>query len=255
MTIFRELAILDCRHGDPELISVKGFLALRRAGVILYEACAQETVRVHAGTGCDFIPIRTSFTDEACDPHRLYGMITSCALRYRAMVWAGNLNGFLAMGGLSVLDLARSHDVRPEIIPAVSSFQSATTASGIPLTWRGRNESFWVPEGRLVPGDAVLAAQSTASAVIPVDSLDMEETLHIFTAIRGLSEPAAVISLSGQDPDNGLVPGTLQSLRNWSLERLRQTLSFVVIGKVVEDVGFLRSSLSKLLTEFCRVEI
>lgn len=125
--------------GDPELITLRGWRALREADVVLYDSLVDE--RLLEGLDAELV-----FVGKRCGRHsmpqeRISELLVRHALRGKHVVrLKGGDPTVLGRTGEEALRLAAS-GIPFEIVPGVSSALAAPAFAGIPVTHRGLADS------------------------------------------------------------------------------------------------------------------
>jgi uroporphyrin-III C-methyltransferase len=237
------LYIIGAGPGDPELISVKGAMALQRADVILYDALVSTELLAYAKGSCKLIHVGKRKGKKEFSQDEINQLLVFYAARHNAVVRLKGGDPYVFGRGHEEVEYALNRGVRVEVIPGISSALAAPSSSGIPLTKRGVNESFWVITGTLtsgeISGDIRLAAQSSATVIILMGISQLQEILSIFMQERSLVEPVAIIekaTLPSQRVISGPASGILQQVQLQGIN----TPAVIVIGKVVNERQVIR---------------
>ncbi len=136
--------------GDPDLLTVKAYRLLMEADVVLYDALVGERI-------LDLIPekVKKIFVGKrkgfcSLPQSGINGLLHDLVKVYKKVVRLKGGDPFIfGRGGEELLYLTeRGIDV--EVVPGVSSFYSAPSLFGIPLTHRGVASSFAVLTGHRV---------------------------------------------------------------------------------------------------------
>ena len=232
------LYIIGAGPGDPELISIKGMKALQRADVILYDALVSMELLAYASVSCKLIYVGKRKGKKEFSQEEINQLLVFYAARYNAVVRLKGGDPYVFGRGHEELEYAVKRSVHVEVIPGISSALAAPASSGIPLTKRGVNESFWVITGTLSSGeissDIRLAAQSSATIIILMGISQLKEILSIFIKTRSPLEPVAIIeraTLPSQRVVSGPAAGILQQVQQQEIN----TPAVIVIGKVVNE--------------------
>jgi len=162
------VSLVGAGPGDPELLTLRGYRALQRADLVLYDALvapemlalAPRAQRFGVGKRCGRPQVRQE---------TIHALLIRAARRGRRVVRLKGGDPFVfGRGGEEALALAAA-GVPFEVIPGVSSALAAPALAGIPVTHRGRASAFVVAsghfEGELPP---VLESVAPGSATLVV---------------------------------------------------------------------------------------
>ncbi len=233
-----KLVLIGAGPGDPELISLKGIKALKKAEVILYDALVSVDLLAYASPECKRIFVGKRKGKKEFSQDEINTLLVFYTHRYKNVVRLKGGDPFVFGRGHEEVSFASKHKVVTEVIPGISSAIAAPGAANIPLTKRGVNESFWVITGTLssgkISGDIQHAAKSSATVVILMGFGHLKKIAGIFAKARSSSEPVAVIqeaTLSSQR----VVTGTTSDIFEKVIHHGFYSPAVIVIGKVVNE--------------------
>lgn len=222
--------------GDPGLITLKGVQALRLANVVLYDALVNPELLKHAPEYALKIYVGKRASRHRYSQQEINRMLVHFARTRGRVVRLKGGDPFVFGRGHEELTYARCAGIEVEVIPGISSCTALTGLRGIPLTRRGVNESFWVLTGTTRTGklsaDVVLAAQSTATAVILMGMRKLETIMDIFIR-QGKAETAAMIIQNGSLPDEKVVVGQVKNLVSKARLASVGSPGIIIVGDVV----------------------
>jgi uroporphyrin-III C-methyltransferase len=240
--------IVGAGPGDPELITVKGAMALQQAEVILYDALIDtRLLENYAQPGCKLVYVGKRLAKKEFPQQEINELIVFYSRKYKNVVRLKGGDPFIYGRGHEELEFVSSKGIDVEVIPGLSSALAAPSAAGIPLTKRGVNESFWVVTGMLASGDIsediYHAARSSATVVILMGITKLEKIASIFTENRGDQEPVAIIRYATWE-NQQIINGNAGNIV--SIIKRNEVISpaVIVVGKVVNE-----SHLFKTITE------
>jgi uroporphyrin-III C-methyltransferase/precorrin-2 dehydrogenase/sirohydrochlorin ferrochelatase len=224
--------------GDPELLTLKAFRAIRRAEVLLYDHLVAEEIlalapreaqRIYVGkeSGCHCVPQE--------EINRLlvrYSLAGKCVVRLK-----GGDPFIFGRGGEEVETLT-AHSIPFEVIPGVTSASGVSCCAGIPLTHRDHAQAVVFVTGHLRDGslgpdwEALARPRQTVVIYMGLGALT-EICLQLISHGLPASTPAAVVE-RGTTPKQRVVTGDLASLpRRVKDARLRPP-ALTIIGEVVK---------------------
>jgi uroporphyrin-III C-methyltransferase len=239
-----KLRIIGAGPGDPELITVKGAMALQQAEVILYDALVDTQLLDHyAQESCKLVYVGKRLGKKEFSQDEINELIVFYALKYKNVVRLKGGDPFVYGRGHEELEYVISKGIDVEVIPGLSSSIAAPSAAGIPLTKRNVNESFWVVTGMLASGeisdDIQHAARSSATVVVMMGMTKLSEIASLFSAMRGEEEPVAIIRYATWAEEE-IISGTVGNIYEVVKDRGVVSPAVIVIGKVVNESLLLR---------------
>lgn len=238
------LRIVGAGPGDPELITIKGVMAIQQADVILYDALVHPDLLQYASRNAKLVYVGKRNKKKEFSQDEINQLLVFYSQRCGNVVRLKGGDPFVFGRGHEELEYATQHGVSVEVIPGLSSAIAAPSVAGIPLTKRGVNESFWVITGTLSSGelsnDIVHAARSTATIIILMGSSHLSKIAALFSEVRGMDEPAAVIQYATW-PEQAITSGTVSTIEEQVRKNEIGAPSVIVIGKVVDESLLLKT--------------
>lgn len=236
--IIPKLTLVGAGPGDPELITLKGILALAKADAVLYDALVDKSLLKHAPENAlkVFVGKRSgNKTNPQDDTNRL---IVQYALKYGHVVRLKGGDPLVFGRGAEETDYARQFGIETEVIPGISSSIAVPAAVGIPVTKRGVSESFWVITGTTSSGelsrDLQLASRSTATVVVLMGTRKLKEITAFYFQAGRQSTPIAIIQ-NGTTKTEKIVAGRIEDIEQKVLVSGLETPAVIIIGEVVRE--------------------
>jgi uroporphyrin-III C-methyltransferase len=231
--------------GDPELITVKGWLALQRADVVLYDRLIPTELLDEASATAELIDVGKSPTKHRRSQEDINALLVEKALQGKTVVRLKGGDPFVFGRGGEEGEALAEAGISFEVIPGVSSAIAVPAAAGIPVTHRDYVSAFTVITGH----------RSDSTADIDWDALPRRGTFVFLMGVKHLAEivqqliahghkaetPVAVIE-KGTTPDQLVVTGTLADIAERASHL--QPPSVIVVG----DVVHLRAKLAGFMT-------
>jgi len=239
-----KVTLIGAGPGDPDLITVKGVKALKKADVILYDALINRELLEYAQTNAKLI-----FVGKRKDFHRysqdeINELIVKNAFEFGNVVRLKGGDPFIFGRGSEEVEYIESFGIETEVISGISSSMAVPASQGISLTKRGVAESFWVITGtaseRKLSQDVYLAAQSTATVVILMGMSKLNEIVSIFQQFEKGDIPTAIIQ-NGTTKNEKLGLGTIDSIVEVVERKELSAPAIIVIGEVVKESNKLKS--------------
>jgi uroporphyrin-III C-methyltransferase len=230
-----KLTLIGAGPGDPDLITLKGIKALKKARVVLYDALAHPALLDYCPDDCVKILVGKRFGKTSCGQDEINSLILDYATKFGEVIRLKGGDPFIFGRGYEEIVYAALHNIESEIIPGISSSYAAPALAGIPLTSRGVSESFWVITGTTrdheLSKDVALAAQSTATVVILMGMHKLDQIVDIFASVGKLDESIAIVQ-HGSLENQKVVTGKISNIQ--LLVKIGEISSpaIIVIGKV-----------------------
>ncbi|NPA14821.1 MAG: uroporphyrinogen-III C-methyltransferase [Aquificae bacterium] len=221
--------------GEPELLTIKAYKLLQNADVVLYDALVDERILdlIPEGALKIFVGKRKGLHSRS--QQEINELLYKYSKLYKKVVRLKGGDPFIfGRGGEELLYLAQK-GVDVEVVPGVSSFYSAPSLFGIPLTLRGVASSF-----------AVLTAHK-GKGEIDFSSLKGIDTLVFLMGVSKRKEIAQRLLEIGKDPKTGVafISNAYRSNQKLVISTLEEvatnppevdTPAVIVVGRVINQI-------------------
>ncbi|OHX66151.1 uroporphyrinogen-III C-methyltransferase [Flammeovirga pacifica] len=236
-TIQPELTLVGAGIGDPDLITLKGIKALRRADVVLYDALVSEELLEYAAPTAKKVYVGKRVGQHSFKQEDINKLIVSHAITGGHVVRLKGGDPFVFGRGHEEMLYAQKHGLRVNLVPGISSSVAAPALQGIPVTRRGDSQSFWVITGTTKEGevseDIALAAQSSATVIILMGTKKIHQIMNSFKKAGKENTPVAIIQ-NASTPQEKIGLGTVQNIEQVMHEKQLGSPAVIVVGEVVK---------------------
>ncbi len=233
-----KVTLVGAGPGDPELITLKGILALNKADVVLYDALIDPRLLKHAPDKAIKIFVGKRNGSTVNPQEETNRLCVEQALKQGHVVRLKGGDPFVFGRGAEELDYIQAFGIPTEVIPGITSSVAVPAAAGIPVTKRGVAESFWVITGTTSQGqlsaDLTLAAQSTATVVVLMGTQKLSEIADIYISQNKNELPVALIQ-NGTTREQKIVAGTIGDIVTKADKNGIGAPAVIVIGEVVKE--------------------
>jgi uroporphyrinogen III methyltransferase/synthase len=186
--------IVGAGPGDPDLITLRGAAALRRADVVVYDALASPAL-------LDLAPVAAARIDVGKRGHEAptrshedtMDLILRLAREGKTVVRLKGGDPFVFGRGAEEASACAEAGIVFEVVPGVSSAIAALASVGIPVTDRRYAASFAVVTGHRDPTKVTEETRWRALA-------HAADTLVVLMGMRHLEEIVAALLQAGRDP-------------------------------------------------------
>lgn len=232
------LTLVGAGPGDPELITLKGVLALGRADVVLYDALVDKALLQHAPKSALKIYVGKRNGSRDNPQEETNRLIVHYALKYGHVARLKGGDAFVFGRGAEEIDYAQKFGISTSVIPGITSSIAVPAGQGIPVTKRGVSESFWVITGTTSSGqlssDLQLAVQSTATVVVLMGTKKLAEIVALYRQY-GKSSVSIALVQNGTTAQEKVVAGTIDDIEQKVLASGIGAPAVMVIGEVVKE--------------------
>src|SRR5690606_13660843 len=236
MSAYPKITLVGAGPGHTDLISLKGLKALSTADVVLYDALVDEAL-------LDYIP-KTAlrvFVGKRASHHaysqlEINQMMVNYARSHGHVVRLKGGDPFVFGRGGEELEYAAQHDIPTSVVPGISSSIALAGLQGIPLTYRGVSESFWVITGATTAGsvcnDTHTDAHNADTVVVSMGVSKLHEIGKIYQEAGRGKLPITVIQ-NGSLPSEKIALGTVDTIEGAVKDQEIGAPAVIVIGEVV----------------------
>ncbi|HLT07524.1 MAG TPA: uroporphyrinogen-III C-methyltransferase [Cyclobacteriaceae bacterium] len=244
------LTLVGAGPGDPELITLKGILALAKADVVLYDALVDRSLLQHAPKSAIKIYVGKRNGNNENPQEETNRLIVHYALNYGHVVRLKGGDPFVFGRGAEEVDYAQRFGIATTVIPGITSSIAVPASQGVPVTKRGVAESFWVITGTTSSGqlshDLELAAQSTATVVLLMGTKKLSEVVQLYKLYNKASMPIALIQ-NGTTKQEKVVAGIIEDIEQKVCESDIGAPAVIIIGEVVKESPLLMDIYKEVL--------
>lgn len=240
-----KLSLVGAGPGHPDMITLQAIKTMQQAKVVMYDALANPALLDYATQAHEKIYVGKRLGSHHLSQQEINQLIIEKCKQYGHVVRLKGGDPFVFGRASEEIEAATAADIAVDIIPGISSAVAVPALQGIPLTLRGKAESFWVITGTTQTGelssDIALAAQSTATVVILMAISKLQAIAEIFSQHGKRHLPAAII-MSGSTPQEKMVTGTVHDIVMRAENAGIANPAIVIIGDVVTARHHLNTS-------------
>src|SRR6185295_3872322 len=214
MSLIGHVSLVGAGPGDPELLTRKALLRLRRADLVLYDALVDERVLALARRAQRFF-VGKRAGRHALSQQEIHAVMIRAAKRGRYVVRLKGGDPFVFGRGGEEAQALLLAGVPFDVVPGVTSAVAAPASAGIPLTHRGLASAFFVVSGHdsHIFSEAVGALRPDAITIVILMGYRRRAALATELVDRGWNRrtPAAIVA-DGTLPRRQVWRGTLGEL-------------------------------------------
>ncbi len=227
-----KVTLVGAGPGDPDLITMKGVKALRKADVVLYDALVDPEMLEHAPNALH-IPVGKRAGKSSVSQDTINQLIVQYAQEMGHVVRLKGGDPFVFARGSEERAFAEKHGIEVEVVIGVSSVM-LPGYFGIPLTTRGVNQSFMVVTATTSEGtlsEDVLKAAECAPTTLFFMGLGKLELIAKAYQENGRGDlPVAIIS-KGSHADGDVIKGTANDIAQIAWERKPEAPALLIFGE------------------------
>lgn len=242
-----KVSLVGAGPGDPGLLTLKAFAAIRSADAVVYDRLVSEAVMALVPAGAARFFVGKSCKRKIMPQEEIHALLIALAGEGKHVVRLKGGDPLLfGRGGEEALELARQH-IPFEIIPGITSAQGCAAYAGIPLTHRGLATGVrFITGHREIPPPPVGERVGEGELSLDWPTLaDPATTLVVYMGLANLdiiarklvehglspSLPAASIT-QGTTPSQRVVIATLSDIAKATAEAGFESPVLTIIGHV-----------------------
>ena len=238
-----KVTLVGAGPGDPELLTVRAWRALRHAQVVLYDQLVGSEILDLLPADADRIDVGKHAGHHTLPQEQIIELLLNLARAGRPVLRLKGGDPYIfGRGGEEALALAEA-GIPFEVVPGISAAQGASALAGMPLTHRDHAQALVFAtghlradghgQGRAVDLDWELLARPRQTVVIYMGLAALPEICHQLAA-HGLpaGHPAAVVQDIAR-PSMRTVTGTLATLPQRVQDAGLRPPALIVVGEVV----------------------
>lgn len=253
-TVNPKVTLVGAGPGDPELMTLKGILALNTADVVLYDALIDPVLLKHAPATSLKIFVGKRVGKHSTPQEDTNQLCVELARKHGHVVRLKGGDPFVFGRGGEEIEYIEAFGIPTAVVPGITSAIAVPANAGIPVTKRGLSESFWVVTGTTTAGDLsrdlALAAQSTATVVILMGTKKLGEIADTYRRAGKSHLPIAIIQ-SGTTREEKITAGFIHDIEQKALENQVEAPAVIIVGEVVRE----SMRLADVYREFVKMEI
>jgi uroporphyrin-III C-methyltransferase len=228
------VSLVGAGPGDPELLTRRALVRLRRADLVLYDALVDERVIALARRAQRFF-VGKRAGRHALSQQEIHAVMIGAAKRGRRVVRLKGGDPFIFGRGGEEAQALQQAGVPFDVVPGVTSVIAAPASAGIPLTHRGLSSAFFVVSGhdREVFASAVGGIRADDITLVILMGFSRRADLAMELLARGWDRliPAAIVA-DGTLPHRQVWRGTLGDLADGRAHVDGDGPALIIVGLV-----------------------
>ncbi len=225
--------IVGAGPGDPELISVKGLKALKKADCVLYDFLSSPALLEHIKKGAKKICVGKANGLHLKEQDEINMLLHENSRKYRYVVRLKGGDPAVFSSGFKEARYLSEKGVKFEVIPGITSAIAGPESFGIPLTVKNKIQSFAVLTGRKENPNAKIDAPDCPTLVYLMGVANIR---NIVKALRKSGRPDATPCAfieRATTKKARIVKATIKTIAKEALRQKVKAPAVLVVGEVV----------------------
>lgn len=229
--------IIGAGPGDPELISVKGLKALKKADCILYDLLSAPELLKHAKKTCEKICVGKKDGLHLKEQDAINRLLYDKAFEYRTVVRLKGGDPFIFSRGSEEAGYLKSRAVEVEVIPGITSAFAAPLSFGIPLTVKNEIQSIAVITGRKSNAEAAIEAPECGTLIYLMGVANISNIVKALRKSGRRDEmPCAFIEKTTR-PETRIIAATVGTIEEKAKKEKVKPPAVLIVGNVVDKIS------------------
>lgn len=224
--------IVGAGPGDPELISVKGLKALKKADCVLYDFLSAPELLKHTKRRCEKVCVGKADGLHLMEQKAINRLLYKKSIIYKNVVRLKGGDPFIFSRGSEEARYLVCKGVNIEVVPGITSAIAAPESAGIPLTIKNKISSVAIITGRKKDIDADIEAPSCQTLVY---LMGVANIANIIKALRksgrNKNTPCAFIEKATRK-DSRVVYATIKTIESRAKKFKVKPPAVLVVGEV-----------------------
>lgn len=225
--------IVGAGPGDPELMTVKGVKALKKADVILYDFLADRKLLRYAKKTAEKICVGKADGVHLLEQRAINKLLYEKSEDGKIVVRLKGGDPFVFSRGIEEAVYLKNKEIDFEVIPGLTSAFTAPQSFGIPLTRKGRYSSIAVLTGRKSDGSALDAPDCDTLIYLMGVSAVRDVVKAVLKSGKKNSTPCAFIERGTTDAER-IVLGTLGTIVEKARSYGVKPPAVLIVGDIVK---------------------
>ncbi len=226
--------IVGAGPGDPELISLKGLKALRRADYLLYDFLSAPELLGEAKPSCHKICVGKADRLHLKEQGQINKLLYEKSLVSKNVVRLKGGDPFIFSRGHEEARYLIGKGVEVEVIPGITSAIAAAESFGIPLTIKNRISSVAILTGRKKDLKAKIDAPSCGTLIYLMAVANIANVVKALRrSKRSEDTPCAFIEKASRK-DSRIVYATIKTVERKARKFNIRPPAVLIVGEVVK---------------------
>jgi len=230
-----KVLIVGAGPGDPELISVKGLKALKKADVVLYDFLSAPELLKFTKDSCENICVGKADGLHLLEQDQINELLYKKSLEHKYVVRLKGGDPFIFSRGYEEAKYLALKGVNYEVIPGITSAIAAPESFGIPLTIKNKISSVAILTGRKKDIKAQIAAPDCKTLVYLMAVANIANVVKaLYKSGRSKDTPCAFIERA-TSKDARIIRATIETVEKQVKESNIKPPAVLIIGEVVGE--------------------
>ncbi|MBU4312635.1 MAG: uroporphyrinogen-III C-methyltransferase [Candidatus Omnitrophica bacterium] len=227
--------IVGAGPGDPELISVKGLKALKKADCVLYDFLSSPELLKYANPRAEKICVGKKDGLHLKEQDEINKLLYKKALQYKNVVRLKGGDPFIFSRGYEEARYLSNKGIGYEVIPGITSAIAGPESYGIPLTIKNRISSVAILTGRKKDINAPIDAPDCATLVYLMGVRNIKNIVKALRKSKRSEDTPCAFIEKATNKDSRIVRGTISNIEDNVKKFNVKPPAVLIVGEVVKN--------------------
>ncbi len=225
--------IVGAGPGDIELITLKGYNALRNADCVLYDFLSNIRLLDYCKPECEKICVGKSDGIHLLEQDEINDLLVNMSKKHDFIVRLKGGDPFIFSRGIEEARHLKENEIEYEVIPGVTSAIAGPESVGIPLTIKNKYTSLGIVTGRLKDPEAEIEAPDCKTLVY---LMGVKNIKNIIKALRkrGRADDTPCMFIERTTlPESRMIFGTIGTIEEITINSNVKAPAVLLVGEVI----------------------
>ncbi|MFH1772523.1 MAG: uroporphyrinogen-III C-methyltransferase [Candidatus Omnitrophota bacterium] len=228
--------IVGAGPGDPELITVKGLKALKKADCVLYDFLSAPELLNYAKDSCEKICVGKAGGFHLKEQDEINLLLYEKALVYRNVVRLKGGDPFVFSRGCQEAQYLYERGIKCEVIPGIASAMAAPLSFGIPLTVKDRIQSVSIITGREKDVNAEIYAPNRGTLIYLMAVANISNVVKALKKSKWEGTTLCAFIERATRPNQRIIQATVDTIEEETFKMKVKPPAVLVVGDVLKEV-------------------
>jgi len=225
--------IVGSGPGDPELITVRGFRALKEADCVLYDFLSAQELLQYTKPSCEKICVGKKDKLHLKEQNQINRLLYEKARVYRRVVRLKGGDPFVFSRGHEELRYLLRKGIEAEVIPGITSALAAAVSFDIPLTIKNKISSLAIITGRKKDINAEIEAPHCGTLVYLMAVANLSNVVKALRKSRRPESTPCAFVQQATKKNSRIIYATVRTIEKKAKEHNIQPPAVLIVGEVI----------------------
>ncbi len=227
--------IVGAGPGDPELITLKGLKALKRADCVLYDFLSAPELLEEVKTNCHKICVGKADGLHLKAQAEINQLLYEKALKFKVVVRLKGGDPFVFSRGSEEASYLVARKIEVEVIPGVTSALAAGVGFGIPLTTKDKITSLAIVTGRRKDPEAEIEAPKAGTLIYLMGVANIANIVKALYKAKRSPDTGCAFIERATTKSSRIISGSLRTIEAQAKKYKVRPPAVLIVGEVLKN--------------------